>query len=165
MWNISVWKVKGLGQLFVRALPSFYNQAFIKTIFHNWNWENVHSIYPLFQYSFICFSSFPFYSNMHPAFILLLPGWLLLVAQRQKWPVSSFQTQDQDHECEPKAGSCPHACMYKRQWRRDEGGKSETREVQKRSNKTRGERMARTAWHLNRGFPLCTSSSLHSLFT
>lgn len=34
-----------------------------------------------------------------------------------------------------------------------------------RKEETRaGERIAPTAWHLNRGFPLCTLSFLHSVF-
>lgn len=42
-------------------------------------------------------------------------------------------------------------------------GESELCEVQKRGNESRSEGMARTAWHLNRGFPPCTLSSLRSL--
>lgn len=61
-----------------------------------------------------------------------------------------------------RARSRPHAQTHKGQQRRDKGGESEPWELQKRGNKSRRERMARTAWHLNRGFPLCTLSSLRS---
>lgn len=61
----------------------------------NWNRENVQYIFSV-SFSSIHFSVFHlflptasrnlFYSNMHPAFILLLPCWLILVAQCQKRP-------------------------------------------------------------------------------
>lgn len=55
-----------------------------------------------------------------------------------------------------------HAHSRRRRPRRDGCGESELCEVQKRGNESRSEGMARTAWHLNRGFPPCTLSSLRS---
>lgn len=154
---------------------SFYNQHIFcyKTETGKMFIPSSLSPFPVFISLFSIFSSLQLqtyflYSNMHPAFILLLPSWLILVAQRQNRSVSSLRAHDQDHECEPQAGTCtptksrPHARTHERQRRRDEGGESEPWGVQKRGNKNRRERMALTAWHLNRGFPLCTSSSLRS---
>lgn len=62
-----------------------------------------------------------------------------------------------------RAWSLPHAPTHRRRPRRDGRGESEPCEVQKRGNERRSEGMARTAWHLNRGFPPCTLSSLRCL--
>lgn len=111
-----------------------------------------------------------FPTNIHPKAILLLPYHPSSWWHRDKSnPCHLSMHKDQDHECEPRAGtcapteSCPHAHTHRRQQRKGEGGESESWEVQRRGNKSRRERMARTTWHFNRGFPLCTSSSLRSL--
>lgn len=56
----------------------------------------------------------------------------------------------------------PHARMHRRCLKWDGRGESEPCEVRKRGNESRSEGLARTAWHLNRGFPPCTLSSLRS---
>lgn len=58
--------------------------------------------------------------------------------------------------------SRPHAPTHRRRPGRNGREQREPCEVRKGGNESRSEGMACTAWHLNRGFPPCTSSSLCS---
>lgn len=59
--------------------------------------------------------------------------------------------------------SGPLAQTHKRPGGRDEGEESSP-EGRRKEEIRAGERMAPTAWHLNRGFPLCTLSFLRFCF-
>lgn len=72
-------------------------------------------------------------------------GWWMSVATWQVFSQTHLHKHAKGQEGETKVRNLSH-----------EGSRKE--EIRA------GERMAPTAWHLNRGFPLCTLSFLHSVF-
>lgn len=102
-----------------------------------------------FQYSFPSFSIS--LQLLHPVPIFLLLYLQNSDGEKTKAHRVIFTSAPRRASVVPPCTNTHHAAEERRRWR--------SWEVQKGGNKSRRERMARTAWHLNRGFPLATRHS------